>query len=126
MDIITILGARPQFIKAAIPSKELQKNSFFNEKIIHTGQHYDTQMSAIFFEQLQIKQPDFQLNTGNLSHGAMIAKQIDGIESILIATQPDAVIVYGDTNSTLAGALAAINSTSRLFILKQDCVHSIV
>ncbi|MDC1135639.1 UDP-N-acetylglucosamine 2-epimerase (non-hydrolyzing) [Alphaproteobacteria bacterium] len=108
MDIITILGARPQFIKAAILSNELRKNDYFNEKIIHTGQHYDSQMSAIFFEQLQIQQPDFQLNTGNLSHGAMIAKQIDGIESILTATQPDAVIVYGDTNSTLAGALAAI------------------
>ena len=107
--IYTILGARPQFIKAAPLSKEINSkyNDIFKEEIIHTGQHFDENMSGKFFEELQIKQPRYLLNINKGTHGANTGRMIEGIEEILIKKKPNAVIVYGDTNSTLAGALAA-------------------
>lgn len=104
--VITIVGARPQFIKAATISRELQKAGV-NEKIIHTGQHFDDNMSKIFFDEMDIPKPDYNLNIHSLSHGAMTGRMIEEIEKILIQEKPDYLIVYGDTNSTLAGALAA-------------------
>ena len=103
--IITIIGARPQFIKAAVVSKELKKS--FNEIIIHTGQHYDENMSNIFFEQLNIPKPKYNLGIGGGSHAYQTGNMMIKIEKILIMEKPDYVLVYGDTNSTLAGALAA-------------------
>lgn len=105
--IISIIGARPQFIKAAVISRAIQKNNLFEEKIIHTGQHYDKNMSDIFFEEMQIPKPDFNLHINGLNHGAMTGQMLEEIEKILIVEKPDWVVVYGDTNSTLAGALAA-------------------
>lgn len=107
MKIITIIGARPQFIKAAALSRELKKHNFIREIIVHTGQHYDANMSDIFFEQMDIPKPDYNLNINGLNHGAMTGQMLEKIEEVLIKEQPDWVLVYGDTNSTLAGALAA-------------------
>ena len=107
--ILTIIGARPQIIKAAAISRAI-KNNFsdkIEELIIHTGQHYDTNMSEIFFEELAIPRPDFNLNVGSSSHGQQTAKIIEGIEELLLTTNPDGIIIYGDTNSTVAAALAA-------------------
>lgn len=107
--IVTVLGARPQFIKAAVVSREI-KNYFsdtFREVIIHTGQHYDKNMSDIFFEEMEIPRPDYFLNINGLSHGAMTGQMLQKIEAVLVDEKPDWVLVYGDTNSTLAGALAA-------------------
>ncbi|WP_374055121.1 non-hydrolyzing UDP-N-acetylglucosamine 2-epimerase [Rossellomorea sp. FM04394] len=105
MKIITIIGARPQFIKAAPVSRVLRAH--VEELIIHTGQHYDTNMSDIFFEELNIPKPDFQLGIGSFSHGKQTGEMLVGIERILLKEKPDYVLVYGDTNSTLAGSLAA-------------------
>lgn len=105
--IITIIGARPQFIKAAAMSKTITESSDFEEITIHTGQHYDENMSEIFFKQMNIPQPKYRLNINNLSHGAMTGQMLSEIEKILQAERPGMVIIYGDTNSTLAGALAA-------------------
>lgn len=105
MKIVTVIGARPQFIKAAMFSKEFRKNN--EEVIIHTGQHYDINMSDIFFEELNIPRPEYNLNIGSGMHGYQTAKMLEYIEPILIEEKPDAVLVYGDTNSTLAGSLAA-------------------
>jgi len=110
--ILTILGARPQFIKAATVSRAI---SLHNEKgylriqevIVHTGQHYDFKMSNIFFDEMNIPHPDYQLECGNLNHGAMTGRMLGEIEEIILKEKPDHVLVYGDTNSTLAGALAA-------------------
>jgi len=107
MKIITVVGARPQFVKAAALSREIRKHNSLNELIIHTGQHFDSNMSDIFFEEMEIPKPDFQLNINGLSHGAMTGQMLESIEKILIEEKPDLVLVYGDTNSTLAGALAA-------------------
>lgn len=108
MKITTILGARPQFIKAAAFSRALNNYPNVEEVIVHTGQHYDQNMSDIFFEEMDIPKPKYQLSTGGKSHGAMTGQQLEKIEEILLIEKPDIVLVYGDTNSTLAGALAAV------------------
>lgn len=107
MKITTIIGARPQFIKAAVISREINTNSEIDEIIIHTGQHYDFNMSNIFFEEMDIPKPHYNLAVNGLNHGAMTGQMLEKIENILISEKPDWVLVYGDTNSTLAGALAA-------------------
>ena len=107
MKLVTILGARPQFIKAAPVSKAL-KQTGQREFILHTGQHYDYNMSQVFFDELQIPQPDVNLGIGSGPHGEQTARMLAGIEQVLIREKPDWVLVYGDTNSTRAGALAAV------------------
>jgi len=104
--IITVVGARPQFIKAATLSRQF-KLLGIEEKIIHTGQHFDANMSEIFFDEMEIPKPVYQLDIHGVSHGAMTGRMLEGIEKILMTEKPDGVLVYGDTNSTLAGALAA-------------------
>lgn len=106
MKIITIVGARPQFIKAAIISRLLRKD--LNEIIIHTGQHYDYNMSDIFFNELEIPKPNYNLGISNNTHGAMTGEMLKAIEIILMKENPEMVLIYGDTNSTLAAALAAV------------------
>lgn len=105
--VVTILGARPQFVKAAVLSREFRNNSNINEIIIHTGQHFDHNMSKIFFEELEIPSPKYSLNISGGLHGAMTGKMMAAIEQVLEDEKPSNVIVYGDTNSTLAGALTA-------------------
>ena len=107
MKICTIVGARPQFIKAAALSHVVAQHPEIQEVIIHTGQHYDANMSDVFFTQLGIPEPDYNLNIGGGNHGAMTGRQLEALEKILLSEKPDWVLVYGDTNSTLAGALAA-------------------
>ena len=107
--LLTIVGARPQIIKAAALSRAI-RNSFSNtieEKILHTGQHYDENMSQVFFDELNIPRPDYNLKVGSASHGVQTARMITGIEEKLLELQPDFLVLYGDTNSTLAGAIAA-------------------
>lgn len=108
MKIVTILGARPQFIKAAAFSREVEKCKSIKEIIVHTGQHYDQNMSDIFFDEMNIPKPKYLLQTGGKTHGAMTGQQLEQIEKILLDEKPDLVLVYGDTNSTLAGALSAV------------------
>jgi UDP-GlcNAc3NAcA epimerase len=105
--ICTVVGARPQFIKAATVSRAVAQNTAVNEVLIHTGQHYDANMSGHFFAELFIPEPKYHLNIGSASHGKQTGQMLEGIEEVLIQEQPDWVLVYGDTNSTLAGALAA-------------------
>lgn len=107
MKIVTVIGARPQFIKAAAVSREFSKHDDIVEVIIHTGQHFDANMSDIFFEQMHIPKPDFNLDINGLGHAAMTGQMLEKIEEVLINEKPDWLLVYGDTNSTLAGALAA-------------------
>jgi UDP-GlcNAc3NAcA epimerase len=107
MKIVTILGARPQFIKAGSVSREIAKHSSIKEIIVHTGQHFDKNMSDIFFDEMKIPKPHYNLNINGLSHGAMTGQMMEKIEKILLQEKPDWVLVYGDTNSTLAGALSA-------------------
>ena len=107
--IVTIIGARPQIIKAAALSRAI-KNKFsssIHEVIVHTGQHYDANMSQVFFDELGIPAPDYNLNAGSGNHGKQTALMLSGIEEILLKEQPNAIVLYGDTNSTLAGAIAA-------------------
>ncbi len=105
--ICTIVGARPQFIKAAPVSKALESSGQFREILVHTGQHYDEIMSQVFFDELQIAKPSYNLGIGSCSHGAQTGRMLEAVEDVLESESPDWVMVYGDTNSTLAGALAA-------------------
>lgn len=105
MKIVTVVGARPQFIKAAAGSRQLRREH--QEILVHTGQHFDENMSAVFFREMGIPTPDYNLGISGGSHGQMTARMLTGIEEILEKEQPDALLVYGDTNSTLAAALAA-------------------
>lgn len=106
MIVLTVIGARPQFIKAAPLSKEFHDRGI-TEIIVHTGQHFDQNMSEIFFEELSIRKPTYNLNINSLTHGAMVGRMLEQLELIMIKENPDWVLVYGDTNSTLAAALAA-------------------
>ena len=116
MKITTIIGARPQFIKAAVVSRAISESnklvtsnsSLVTEVIVHTGQHYDKNMSDIFFEEMRIPRPDYFLDINGLSHGAMTGQMLEKVEEVLVEEKPDIVLVYGDTNPTLAGALAAV------------------
>jgi UDP-GlcNAc3NAcA epimerase len=107
MKIVTIIGARPQFIKAAVVSRIIANTPAVEEIIVHTGQHFDTNMSDVFFDELAIPKPHYNLNINGLGHGAMTGQMLEKIEEVLIREKPDWVLVYGDTNSTIAGALAA-------------------
>lgn len=103
--VLTVIGARPQFIKAAPVSKAVRKQ--YSEIIVHTGQHYDVDMSKVFFEQLGIPDPDYNLNVGSASHAIQTGMIMKGVEELLIRQKPDLVLLYGDTNSTLAAAITA-------------------
>jgi UDP-GlcNAc3NAcA epimerase len=105
--IMTIIGARPQFIKATTVSREIAKHSNIKEVIIHTGQHFDANMSDIFFEQMDIPKPDYNLDINGLGHGAMTGQMLEKVEEVLLKEKPNWILIYGDTNSTIAGALAA-------------------
>ena len=109
MKIVTVIGARPQIIKAAALNRAIKTHyaEQIEEVVIHTGQHYDVSMSQVFFDELDIPHPDYNLHVGSSSHGAQTARMIEGIEALLIKEQPDFIVLYGDTNSTLAGAVAA-------------------
>ena len=108
MRIVTIVGARPQFIKAATIYRAISEQSGISEVLIHTGQHFDTNMSDVFFTELDIRKPDHHLGIGGGTHGENTGRMVEAIERVLIAEKPDWVLVYGDTDSTLAGALAAV------------------
>ena len=107
MKILTVIGARPQFVKAAVVSMSFKEHEHVAEVIVHTGQHFDANMSDVFFQEMKIPTPDYHLGIDTLSHGAMTGKMLEGIETILLDEKPDYLMVYGDTNSTLAGSLAA-------------------
>lgn len=107
MKILTVIGARPQFVKAATVSREIKRHKGFKEIIVHTGQHFDKSMSDIFFEEMEIPKPDYNLNIHGLTHGAMTGQMLEKLDTILLNVHPDFILVYGDTNSTLAGALCA-------------------
>jgi len=106
--LLSVVGARPQFVKAAVVSRAIARAGGFEHRLVHTGQHYDENMSDIFFRELEIARPDHALGVRSSSHGEMTGLMLAGIEKVLVAEKPDAVIVYGDTNSTLAAALAAV------------------
>lgn len=108
MKVMTVVGARPQFIKAAAVSRAIQNHSEdMEEVIVHTGQHYDNNMSRVFFEELEIPEPKHNLEISGGNHGAMTGRMLEAVEAVILAEEPDWLLVYGDTNSTLAGALAA-------------------
>jgi UDP-GlcNAc3NAcA epimerase len=107
MKVFTIIGARPQFIKASVVSMAIAEQPGLTETIVHTGQHFDSNMSDIFFEQLGIPRPNYQLDIHGGSHGEMTGRMMMEIEQVMLKEKPDRVLVYGDTNSTLAGALVA-------------------
>jgi len=106
MKIVSIVGARPQFIKAVLVSRKLRKNH--KEVLVHTGQHYDIELSKIFFDELGIPKPDYNLEIGSDTHARQTARMMISIEDTLVTENPDLVLVYGYTNSTLAGALVAV------------------
>tara|TARA_B110000046_G_C12983583_1_gene394549 strand:- start:712 stop:1794 length:1083 start_codon:yes stop_codon:yes gene_type:complete len=105
--VLTVIGARPQFIKAGALSRAFEKSDRVEEIIVHTGQHFDENMSDVFFEEMNIPKPKYNLQINSLDHGAMTGRMLEGIEGIIKDEKPDLLLVYGDTNSTLAGALAA-------------------
>lgn len=107
LKVVTIVGARPQFIKAATVSRVLRSHSNITEILVHTGQHYDQNMSEVFFDELEIPEPEYDLGIGSATHGRQTGQMIEAIEQVLLAEKPDWLLVYGDTNSTLAGAIAA-------------------
>ena len=107
LQVFTVVGARPQFVKAAAVSRAIAAAQGVEETLVHTGQHYDSNMSDIFFEELQIPRPAHHLEIHGGSHGDMTGRMLAGLEKLMIEATPDCVLVYGDTNSTLAGALAA-------------------
>lgn len=106
--ILTVVGARPQLIKACAVSNEIERTDGIEETLIHTGQHYDASMSDIFFEELGMKSPKYMFNINNGGHGDMTGRMLVEVEKVILIEKPDVVLVYGDTNSTLAGALAAV------------------
>lgn len=112
MKIVTVVGARPQFVKAAVVSRAIaayntENDGVIREMLVHTGQHYNENMSPIFFGEMEIPEPHYNLGVCDCSRGAMTGRMLEHIEQILLNENPDILIVYGDTNSTLAGALAA-------------------
>ncbi len=107
MKVASIVGARPQFIKAAALTRVVGSKAPFEHLLVHTGQHYDETMSEVFFQELEIPTPDYSLEVGSGSHGAQTGKMLSAIEDVLLQVIPDVAVVFGDTNSTLAGALAA-------------------
>lgn len=109
MKIVTVVGARPQFIKAAAVSRVIRNNyaGQIDEVLVHTGQHYDNNMSKVFFEELDIPHPKYNLEISGGRHGEMTGRMLEAIENVLLSEKPDWILIYGDTNSTLAGALAA-------------------
>ena len=115
MKVLTIIGARPQFVKAAVVSNALRKNEI-TEFLIHTGQHFDDNMSDIFFEEMGMVRPQVNLGVSGGNHGAMTGEMLIEVEKLIIEQNPDWVLVYGDTNSTLAGSLAASK-------LNTPCAH---
>jgi len=108
MKIVSVIGARPQFVKAATISRVIKSHEDLHEVILHTGQHYDENMSKIFFEELSIPEPDYNLGVGSASHAKQTGMMLQGIEEVLLKEKPDWILLFGDTNSTIAGALAAI------------------
>ncbi len=107
MKILTVVGARPQFVKAAAISREIKKYENITEIIVHTGQHFDKNMSDVFFDEMKIPKPEYNLAINSLSHGAMTGRMLEKIEEVIINEKPDYVLVFGDTNSTIAATLAA-------------------
>jgi len=110
LKLMTVVGARPQFVKAAVLSRKLREREYasqIQEILVHTGQHYDENMSDVFFREMQIPAPDYNLEVGSGNHGATTGAMLAGIEKLILQHKPDVLLVYGDTNSTLAGALAA-------------------
>lgn len=106
--ILTVIGARPQFIKASVVSHTIRQSASLKEVVVHTGQHFDSNMSEIFFSDLGMNEPEYNLEISGGTHGAMTGAMLEKVERVLLQEKPDAVMVYGDTNSTLAGALAAV------------------
>ena len=108
MKVLTVVGARPQFVKASAVSLAIQRIGGLDEIVVHTGQHFDENMSAVFFAELGVREPAYNLDIHGGTHGVMTGQMLAAVEHILLEERPDAVLVYGDTNSTLAGALAAV------------------